>query len=614
MTLIGPGGSGKTRLALQAVADVSEEFPDGVFWVPLAGVGEADLMIPTVEATLGAKEGVFAHIVSKRMLLLLDNFEQVLRAAPRVADLLRECPNLTVLVTSRAALRISGEHEYHVEPLPDADAISLFTERARAVVPGFAPDGAVAEVCRRVDRLPLAIELAAARVRLLSPRDLLARLDQRLPLLTGGRRDAPDRQRTLRATIEWSYDLLAAEEQRLFARLAVFAGSFTLDAAESVCEASLDRVEALLEQSLLRRWASGRLGMLETIRELALEHLAASGERDTVAGRHFDHFLALAEGEEYDNESGSPAWLDAVDRERDNLRAALRWGLDEGDAVRALQLACALGRFWVVRAHREGYTWLSEALDRASDAPTPLRATGLMWAGSTVYFTGDFERAAGLAEQALDLFRRLGDKRNVARVLDRLAAPYAMRGDDEKGRALADESLALFRELGDRKGALYPLTKVAADEYRRGDRALGVRLTEEALELAREAGDVWWTAGLLGDLAEMAWEQGDGARAAALARESVSLGHQIRNAWTLFYGLGLLAVLAAEAGESRRAGRLWGGLEALEESGEVAPDPETRSAHEKVVFAAADAELEAGRAEGRAMTLDEAVEVALADA
>ena len=614
LTLTGPGGSGKTRLALQTAAELSEHFPDGVFWVPLAAVSEVDLVVPTTAATIGAKDGLQAHIESKRMLLLLDNFEQVLNAAPTVGNLLRECPNLNVLVTSRAALRLAGEHEYHVEPLPETDAIKLFTERARAIVPSFEPDQSVVEICRRLDRLPLAIELAAARVRVLSPPDLLARLGQRLPLLTGGPRDAPERQRTLRATIEWSYDLLDPDEQRLLARLAVFAGSFSLQAAEAVCDASLDVVEALVEQSLVRRWASGRLGMLETIREFTLERLAESGEGDAIARAHFDHFLALAEEEEYDSEGASAAWLDRLEADRDNLRAAMRGALDAGEPVRALQLACALGHFWVIRAHEEGYGWLTEALDRARDAPAKLRASGLMWAGSTIFFTRDLERAVALGEQALELFRRLDDKLNVARVLDRLAAPYGMLGDPEKARELAEESLALLRALGDGRASRYPLAKVAADEYRRGDRERGIALTEEALELAREAGDSWWAAGLLHELASMAWEQGDAARATALTRECVSLGHELRNAWTLVYGLGLLAVLAATEGAGARTGRLWGAVEALEESGEAKLDPESRSRYEEVVFTARDEELDAGRVEGRAMSLDQAVEVALADA
>jgi len=611
VTLTGPGGSGKTRLALQIAAEVAEDFADGVFWVPLAAVSEADLVLPTVAETIAATDGVPDHVEAKRMLLLLDNFEQVLAAAPELGDLLQRCPNLNVLVTSRAPLRLAGEWEYQVEPLPEIDAVDLFVERARAILLKFEPDESVAEICRRLDRLPLAIELAAARVRVLAPRELLARLEQRLPLLTGGSRDAPERQQTLRATIEWSYELLQPDEQRLFARLAVFGGSFELEAAEAVCGGSLDLVEGLVDRSLIRRWASGRLGMLETIREFALDRLENSSERDAIVRSHFEYFMSLAEDAELGGEVYTTAGLGRLDAERDNFRAAMRWALDEREPELALRLAGALGRFWTIRAHREGYRWLTEALESAPGAPPDVRAIGLMWAGSTIFFTHDYERAAELLEEALDLFRQLGDKKHVASVLGPLSGAVGNLGDHAKARTLADESLTLFREIGDRAGSLYPLSAVALDEWKRGDPERGLRLTEEALALARETGDTWWAAYLLRQLAQMAWNEGDPARAAALTRESVSLAYELANAPTLAYGFGLLAELAAAAGERTRAGRLWGAVEALVELGEASLSAPARARYEEAVLALSDAAFEASRAEGREMTLDEAVEHAL---
>jgi predicted ATPase len=299
LTGAGAGGSGKTRLGLQAAAELTDEFKEGVFWVPLAALTDPELVLPTIAATLGARDGLAEHIDEKRMLLLLDNLEQILDCAPALGELLGSCPNLKLLATSRALLRLSGELEYQVPPLPEQDAVALF--RARAVQ--AEPLVAVVEICRRVDGLPLAIELAAARTRVLPPDKLLERLERRLPLLTGGQRDAPERQRTLRTAIEWSYDLLSPEDRHLFAQLAVFAGSFDPQAAEHVCDAGLDALEPLVEQSLLRRTEEGRFFYLETIRELALEKLEASGEEEVIRRRHLEHFLALAQSANLHNEA-----------------------------------------------------------------------------------------------------------------------------------------------------------------------------------------------------------------------------------------------------------------------------------------------------------------------
>ncbi len=292
VTLTGAGGSGKTRLALQAAAESVDEFRDGVFWVALASINEIALIEPTIAQAIGAHHGLAGHIDEKRMLLLLDNLEQVLpSAAPPLAALVAACPNLRLLVTSRAPLRIDGEREYPVLPLPAGDAVELFRERAFVAE----PETAVREICRRLDGLPLAIELAAARTRLLPPDQLLARLERALPVLTGGRRDAPERQRTLRATITWSYDLLSEDERRLFDRLGVFAGGFTLEAAEAVCDADLEVIGSLVEQSLIRRSDDGRLWMLVTILEFAVERFVASNEALAIVARHAAYYLALAD-------------------------------------------------------------------------------------------------------------------------------------------------------------------------------------------------------------------------------------------------------------------------------------------------------------------------------
>ena len=290
VTLTGPGGSGKTRLALQTAAELVDEFPDGVFWVPLAVVFDPDLVLPSIAQAAGLRGDPAAEIGGREMLFVLDNFEQVIEAAPRLSALLELCPRLRLLVTSREVLRIAGERDYDVDPLAEPDAVELFRERAFSAE----PIEAVREICARLDGLPLAIELAAARTRLLPPDRLLERLDQVLPLLTGGRRDAPERQRTLRSTIEWSHALLDKHEQQAFRRLAVFPGGFTVETAEEVCEVEIDVLESLVEKSLVRRWAGGRLGMLETIRELAEEKLADSGEAPDLHRKNAEYFTELA--------------------------------------------------------------------------------------------------------------------------------------------------------------------------------------------------------------------------------------------------------------------------------------------------------------------------------
>jgi predicted ATPase len=613
LTLTGPGGSGKTRLALQLAAESVDEFPDGVFWVPLAAITDPDHVRPTIAEAIGAAAPLPDHLGAKQTLLLLDNFEQVLESAPELGELLRSCPQLRLLVTSRAVLRLAGEREYQVEPLPIHDAVRLFAERARAIDANFDADAAVAEICRRLDGLPLAIELAAARIRVFTTRELLARLEQRLPLLTGGARDAPERQRTLRATIEWSYDLLATGERRLFARLAAFGGSFDVAAAEAICEAPFDLVESLVEQSLVRRWGSGRLGMLETVREFAHERLRESGEHRAVAERHLDYFRELAQGAQVVSEDYAPGWLERLDAERDNFRAALRWALDTGRGVEALSLATALGRLWVIRSHREGYGWLSEALEAAPDAPAEIRAPALMWAGSTVFFTGDVILAEQFFEQALALFRQLGDDQSVAALLERLAAPRMAAGDLEAARAMAEESLALYRAAGNRAAAAYPLSKLAGIEWLSGNREQGIGLMQEALELARETGDMWWASGLMLNLGEMLAEQGEQANANVLVRESLSIAHELQNAPHIGYAFALLATFAAADGDSRRAGTLWGAVEALEERGEAwMLDPTERARYEAAALGPGGAELEAGRTRGHALSLDEAVAFALA--
>ncbi len=389
LTLTGPGGSGKTRLALQLAADAVEDYPDRVVWVPLQSVRDAELVQPTVARALGRG--------NEETLLVLDNFEQVLAAASKVADLLAQFPKLRLLVTSREALHIAGEREYPVTPLHELEAVALFTERATAAKPDFIADEAVVEICRRLDCLPLALELAAARVKALSTEQLLGRLERRLPMLTGGPRDAPERQKTLRATIDWSYELLIGEEQRAFRRLAVFAGGCTLDAAEEVCEVPFDTVAALIDKSLLYR-EDDRYLMLETIGEYALEQLEQSSELDEVRRNHAEHYLERARSVERLVRSPQAARaVDELEREHGNLRAALGWLSDE-TAGRPLRLAV-----WGLAARLHGSGDL--ALDRQ-----------------------DTSEAGRLYRESLEIGLQLKDELQIAYCLAGLAAVDAHQG------------------------------------------------------------------------------------------------------------------------------------------------------------------------------------------
>ena len=603
VTLIGPGGSGKTRLALHAAAESVGEFGDGVLWVPLAAITDPEIVEPAIGRTVGAQDGLADHIDEKHLLLLLDNLEQLLPdVAPRLARLAERCPSLHLLVTSRAPLRIAAEREYAVDPLPESDAVALFHERAFV----SEPEEAVHEICRRLDGLPLAIELAAARTRVLPPDRLLERLARALPVLTGGRRDAPERQRTLRATIDWSYDLLSAEEQRLFARLAVFAGSFTVESAEAVCDAGVDEVEALVEHSLVRRWETGRLGMLETIRELALEKLEQSREADAVRRRHAEHYLELARSANLSLDAlrKGPQRHDLVLPEQHNLRAAIDWTVD-ADAELGLRIAVALENFWVTQDSTEGVRRFEVLLDRAGDVDLPLRARATLDYGGCADWSGDYERARPAYERSGELFREAGDESGVAESVFRLGVIASRTGDFELARRLWEESLDTWQRLGDTIGELQALGNLGGLEFEHGDPERGRELAERSLEMARGVGWAWWEAGQLGNLAERALKDGETAEGERRAREFLALAHEIRDRTHTVYGLGMLAWAAADRGDSERAAVLWAALEAEDVKGPLAMWAVSRDEYAAHIPPAGGTTPE--------LTLEEAVAYALGD-
>jgi predicted ATPase len=558
LTLTGPGGVGKTRLALQVAAELLEDFPDGVFFVPLAPLQDPELVPSAIMGALGIREEgdqplwkrLGQLLAMKQLLLVLDNVEHLVAVAPSVGALLGTCPGLKVLVTSRVPLHLRAEHEYPVPPLdlPPArevspeellrfTAVRLFVERAQAVRSGFTltaeTAAAVAEICHRLDGLPLAIELAAARVRILPPASLLARLEKRLPLLTGGTRDAPERQRTLRDTIAWSHDLLATEEQILFSRLAVFAGGASLESAEAVAnpEGQIDvfgGLDRLVEQSLLRSGVGPkdepRFTMLDTIREYGLERLEQSGEAEATRRAHADFFVALAEKAE-PNLTGPDQgeWLERLETEHDNVRAVLVWAL-EHDPQTALQLAAALWWFWRYRAHiTEGRSWLERAVAASPDATTRQRVKALHGAGVLARQQSENEQAAVLLEKALALAREIGDERGVADGLASLGNLASEQGDLTRAENLFTEALTQWRRLENTDGVAGELVSLALLALDRGDLDLAATRLRESLALYRELKAEWEIALVLHNLGDVAYEQGDLDQAAALQAEALTL-------------------------------------------------------------------------------------------
>jgi predicted ATPase len=613
VTLVGPGGTGKTRLALHAAAQAVEEFEHGVWWVPLAPVTDPERVESAIGGAIGADGPLREYLRPQRALLLIDNFEQVVEGADQVAAVIEAAPRISVLVTSREPLRIHAECRYPVDPLREADAVALFVDRARTVDTSFAPDDPVAEICRRLDGLPLAVELAAARIGLLSSAELLERLDRALPLLTGGARDAPERHRTLRATIEWSYDLLSVEEQRLFVRLAVFAGSFTLEAAEQICGAELDVVQALVDRSLVRRWGSGRFGMLETVREYALERLDALPDAGTVRRRHAEYFLDVAESTHLAVETFylGPRF-DLAHAEQENFRSALAWAI-EGDPELGLALATELENFWVGNDPREGIRWFRALFENADERGSITRGRALRVFGGVNDIAGDQEAAREKYEASLAVFEELGDDAGRARLLHRVALNAMRRGELERARSFAEQSLDLHVKVGNRFGQAEAIGALGAVARDLGEAERAFELIEKSAATAEEAGVPWWVMGMELELAQLDLAAGRTRQAEQRAREALAMAADMRDRGGRVFGVGLLAAVAAERGEYEQAGRLWGAIETEQVGAPNGGWIRHRAANEARVLASRSSEFERGLAAGRGWTLDEAVEYALAD-
>ncbi len=614
LTVTGPGGTGKTRLALQVAAELVGTLRDGVFWVPLASLSDPDLLSSEVAQAIGARDDLAGFLRGKELLILLDNFEHLLDAAPAVSTLLAASGSLRVLVTSRSPLHVSAEREYRLEPLPASDAAALFVERARSIGRELPPDATVEAICRRLDGLPLAVELAAARTKLLAPEPLLERLDSALPLLTGGARDAPERQRTLRATIEWSYDLLDSASKELFARLSVFAGSFPLSAAEEISSADLDGVAALVDASLVKPIGDDRFLMLETIREYALERLAGSEDAEALRRRHAEFFSALAEQAYARRFDAEAEWAARLELDHDDFRSALDW-LEANDADRALELAGALGWFWLSHGLlSEGSGRLARAL---ADSPATGRAQAraLTALGSLTARHGDIDGGQALLSEGITLWRDLGDRAELASALDERGWTLMYNGADDAGALAAfEQSLALRRELGDHIGETRALVGVCQVLVAMGDVERAESLSRELLEMVGD--DPRSEHFAFHFLADCALIRGDTEEAGRRYRESLRaalpLGDVIE---TSFEVQGV--AMAAAGTDPHNALRLAGSAAALWESlGVSISVPFWDELLERYIGGAREAvgpEAEAVWAEGHALAFDDAVELALAD-
>jgi predicted ATPase/class 3 adenylate cyclase len=652
LTLTGPGGTGKTRLSLQIAANVLDQFPDGVYFVPLSAIHDPELVPSAIAqalsiSTTGSRrpiDGLIDYLRQKQTLLVLDNFEQVIDAAPVASQLLEGSAGLRLLVSSRAVLRVSGEQEFPVPPLglPDLkalpglaalsqfEAVRLFIERAVAVKPDFRATNenapAIAGICERVDGLPLAIELAAARVKLFSPQALLGRLEKSLNALGSGTRDAPERQQTLRGAILWSYDMLDAGDRRLMARVSVFARGGSLEQLESVCGPAadvggdvLDALDQLADQSLLRRlpdFEEPRFLMLQTIRDFASERLEESGEAHLVRDRHLQAFIALAqEAQPHLFGPRRKEWLDRLEEDHDNFRAALDWAVSSGDARSAMDLSAGVWRFWQMRGHlHEGRHRMDDVLAMPNSGEFPKeRLAALEAAGGLAYWQGDMDVAQRFYDQCIELTRKQGDDRALANALYNAAFPRVVnRTAIVDAKPMLDEALPLFRKIGDETGVARVLWGIGNAFYFAKEFADARPVLEEAVALNRKLDDRFGLGWSIHTLGLVTFNLGDFQRARALWTEAIRLFAAAGDVPGIVLQLDNLSALARHDGDFRRAARLWGAASAFQESsgtglGRMLREEEGRTGREGLD----DDEAARMLAEGQAMNLGQAVAYAL---
>jgi non-specific serine/threonine protein kinase len=609
VTLTGAGGTGKTRLGLQAATELLADFADGVFFVRLAPISDANLVASTIAQALNVKDAGIASIAEqlkeflreKQILLVLDNFEHVIKAATFVSDLVASCSKLKILTTSRTALHINGEHEFSVQPfetpsieqLPQIEelktypAIELFTQRTRAVKSDFKLTeenaATIAEICARLDGLPLAIELAAARIKILSPKSLLTRLEQRLKILTGGTRDLPLRQQTMRDTIAWSYELLSQAEQKLFRSLTVFAGGFTLEAAEAVCQSDLDLdvldgLQSLLDKNLIIRKEQPdeepRFVMLATIKEYGLECLIANKEENEIRNRHANFFLSLSEKAE--TELGGTLtvfWLDSFEREHNNIRAVLEFSL-KNDVEIALRIAAAIRYFWMWRNHNtEGLMWLKKVLEKSGHLSSPTHAKVLHGIGSIQRMKGKYKEACAAFEESLTIARCVNDKSGIVFNLNSLAIVANHQGDYAKAKTLLEEALIIVKEENDDWKTALVLNTLGETTRYLGDYIKSLGFYEEALSKARRAERVNLTVIVLNNLGYVNDELGKYSEALALHKECLNIAANMKDRRAIAAAMDGIASVGGKLGQYHRSAVMIGAATNLRETFGLVKDP-----------------------------------------
>jgi len=630
LVLTGAGGSGKTRLALELARETAALFANGAAFAELAPIRDPRLVVAAICRALDVHEvpnqepleTLIDALRPRELLLVVDNAEHLRAAAPTYVELLANVPRLTILVTSRAVLHLSGEHVYPVEPLADEAAVALLIERAREAEPRFNPGPAdedpMRRICRRLDGLPLAIELAASRIRTLTPAELLARLEPRLPLLTGGPRDLPARQQTLRATLEWSFELLEEQEQRDVTRLAVFAGGCTLDAAEAVCGTTVESLASLVDHNLLRRRPSpegSRYSLLETVREFVLDQAdAAKSDRGHA---HAEYFLGLAERAERAMPGpGDAAELARLELEHDNLRAALAWMLRSGESELALRLASTLWRFWFVRGHLvEGRLWLERALEAPGSPPPELLAKALGAAARLIGQLGDLDAASTYAERSLELYRTNGDLAGLRSALGTLAYVLSNQGQLDRAAALQEEAIEVARTIGDSHGEAVNIANLGNVALNRRDYEQAESLFRRSRAMFGELGErepLWYS---LVALAFVALHKRRYDEAANLLAESLALCKEVGSKGGINTCLEVLAALAVARNRADDAARLLGCAQQIQESIGLQLEAFEQALHDETLLSTIEALGEEAfareRERGRQMTMDEAIAWAL---